>query len=170
MDDYKIALIHGDNFEDRGLIDGKLEYCGEISKDSLHVVNLLNYAKQNFPDISIFQQLSVRHQPEIISYFLTKLGYVVFLNMTRYDSEHLKKYGKFGMFLLPDKLTDNQKEALNDFCSSISNFDISINYDLSIDTGILDSKTIQGFNHEKPIDLLNVYLNRINTNDINCQK
>jgi len=82
----------------------------------------------------------------------------------------MKKYGKFGMFLLPDKLTDNQKEALNDFCSSISNFDISINYDLSIDTGILDSKTIQGFNHEKPIDLLNVYLNRINTNDINCQK
>lgn len=170
MDNYKIAFIHGDNFKDKGLIDGKFEVCGENSKDSLHVMNLLDYANLNFPEVSIFQKLSIRHQPEVISYFMTKLGIIVFLNMTKYDDEHLRKYGRSGMFMLPDELTDKQKESLIEFAKSIENFDIMINYDLSIDTGILDSKTIQGFNHETPQELIDIYLKRVNSKDSSNQK
>ena len=170
MDNYKIALIHSDSFEDRGLMDGQFEVCGEINKDSLHVMNLLDYANNKFSEMSIFQKLSVRHQPEVVSYFLTKLGIIVFLNMTKYDNEHLKKYGKMGMLLLPDELTDRQKDTLIKFAEKISDFDIYINYDLSIDTGILDSKTIQGFNHETPRELIDIYFKRLNKKDSIIQK
>lgn len=72
------------------------------------------------------------------------------------------------MFLLPDQLTEKQQTSLIEFAKNIENFDIMINYDISIDTGILDSKTIQGFNHETPLELINVYLKRINNkNNIN---
>lgn len=170
MNDYKIAFIHGDSFEEKGLIDGSIEFCGNNNKDSLHVANLLDFAKKNFPEISVFNQLSIRHQPEVVSYFLTRLGIVVFLNMTKYDSKHLRKYGKMGMLLLPDELTDKQKESLIKFAESISDFEILINYDLSIETGILDSKTIQGFNNETPKELLDIYFKRINKKDSNIQK
>jgi len=170
MNDYKIAFIHGDNFEEKGLMNGNIEFCGNNSKDSLHVASLLNYAKKNFPEISVFNQLSIKHQPEVVSYFLTRLGMVVFLNMTKYDSEHLRKYGKMGMFLLPDELTDGQKKALISFSESISDFEVFISYNLSIETGILDSKTIHGFNHETPNELLDIYFKRINKEDSNIQK
>lgn len=170
MSDYKISFIHGNNFLEKGLLDGSIEFCGETTIDSLHVVNLLNYANQKFPEVSIFNQLSIRHQPEVVSYFLTKLGIVVFLNMTKYDSEHLNKYGKMGMFLLPDELTDKQRESLISFAESISEFEVSINYDLSIEMGILDSKSIQGFNHETPKELFDIYFQRINKKDSNIQK
>ena len=168
MDNYKIAFIHGNNFEEKGLIDGEIVNYGKYNVDSLHVQNLLDYANKNFKEYSIFQKLSIRHQPEVVSYFLTKLGIIVFLNMTKYDDKHLKKYGKSGMFLLPDQLTEKQQTSLIEFAKNIENFDVMINYDISIDTGILDSKTIQGFNHETPLELINVYLKRINNkNNIN---
>lgn len=61
---------------------------------------------------------------------------------------------------MPDELTEKQAESLKEFAKTISDFDISINYDLFIDNGILDSKMIQSTNHESPLDLVNVYLNR----------
>lgn len=160
MDNYKIAFINGNNFEDRNIIDGGIDYYGEIDSDSLHVMSLLEYAKNNFSDIPVFNQLTIRHQPEVVAYFLTRIGIIVFLNMTRYDEQHLKRYGKMGMLMMPDKLTDNQIEALNQFVEEISDFSIVVNYDLSIDTGMLDSKSIQGFAGEKPKDIIETYLER----------
>lgn len=166
MDDYKIAFIHGDNYIEKGLLDGQIEFCGKYDKDSLHVINLLDYAKEKFSEETIFEKLTSRHQPEVISYFLAKMGIIVFLNMTKYDEEHLRKYKKSGMFLMPDELTEKQKESLISFCSRISDFNIIINYDLTIDMGLLDSKTIMGFNHETPLELINTYFERINENKI----
>ena len=159
MDNYKIAFINGNNFEDRNIIDGKIDYYGEIDSDTLHVMSLLEYAKNNFSDIPVFNQLNIRHQPEVVAYFLTKIGVAVFFNMTRYDASHLKKYGKLGMLMLPDELTDKQKEALYQFAENISDFSISVHYDLNIDTGILSSKTIQGMNNETPKEIIDVYMN-----------
>ena len=160
MDNYKIAFINGNNFEDRNLVDGQIDYFGEIGNDTLHIMNLLEYAKNNFSDIPVFNQLTIRHQPEVVAYFLTRIGIIVFFNMTRYDENHLKKYGRNGMFMLPDELTDKQIESLKEFTENISNFSISVNYDLNIDTGILDSKSIQGFNNETPKEIVNIYLER----------
>jgi len=160
MDNYKIAFIHGENFENKGLSDGSIELYGDITKDSLHVAYLLDYAKKRFSDIPIFDRLTIRHQPEIVAYFLTKLGIIVFFNMTKYEENHIKRYGKNGMLMLPETLTEKQKEALKKLAADISDFNISINYDLTLD-GILDSKTIQGFNHETPSELIEIYLKRI---------
>lgn len=166
MDKYKIALIYGDNFIEQGKEEGRIEYCGEIENDSLHVVSLLNFAKDNFPEIPVFQQLSIRHQPEVVAYFLTRLGIIVFFNMTKYDDNHMKKYGRNGMFMMPDELTPKQEEALKEFSESINNFKCSINYDLTIDTGILDSKIIQSLNHETSNDIIDIYLQRKQENKI----
>lgn len=72
----------------KDLIDGEIVNYGKYNVDSLHVQNLLDYANKNFKEYSIFQKLSIRHQPEVVSYFLTKLGIIVFLNMTKYDDKH----------------------------------------------------------------------------------
>ncbi len=163
MDNYKITFIHGNQFENKHLLDGEIENCGICDEDSLHIVNLVNYAQKTFPEFSLFQKLTIRHQPEVISYFLTRLGIIVFLNMTRYDEKNLRTYGKMGTFLLPDELTEKQVESLKKFAESISDFDVSINYNLSIDSGILDSKMIQSHNHETPLELVEIYLNRTKT-------
>lgn len=160
MDKYKIALIYGNNFVEKGIEEGKIDYCGEMGSDSLHVVSLLNYAKEKFSEIPVFQQLSIRHQPEVIAYFLTRLGIIVFFNMTKYDENHIKKYGRNGMFMMPDELTPKQEESLKEFTKSINDFKCSINYDLTIDTGILDSKIIQSLNHETSNEIVDIYLER----------
>lgn len=160
MDKYKIALIYGDDFINKGKEDGEIDYCGEIDSDSLHVVSLLNYAKENFPEIQVFQQLSIRHQPEVVAYFLTQLGIIVFFNMTKYDDTHIKRYGRNGMFMMPDQLTPKQTESLKEFSKSINDFKCLINYDLTIDSGILDSKIIQSLNHETSNEIVDIYLER----------
>lgn len=141
-------------------MDGNIEFIGAIEKDSLHVVSLLEYAQNTFSQLPIFNQLTIRHQPEIIAYFLTRMGIAVFFNMTRYDENNLKKYGKTGMLMLPDQLTQKQETSLKEFSQSISDFSICINYDLTIESGILDSKMIQGCNHEKPLELLECYFEK----------
>lgn len=160
MNHYKITFIHGNQFENKGLSDGLIENYGIYDEDSLHIVNLTEYANKRFPEYSIFKQLTVRHQPEVAAYFLTQLGIVVFLNMTKYDEKNLQAYGKMGTFLFPDELTEKQVESLKEFAKTISDYDVSINYDLFIDNGILDSKMIQSTNRESPLELVNIYLNR----------
>ena len=66
IDKHKIIFIHGDKFTEKGLEDGKIEFCGSYEEDNLHSSNLLTYAKEKFPEIPIFDQLNVRHQPEVI--------------------------------------------------------------------------------------------------------
>ena len=160
MEHYKITFIHGDQFENKGLFDGLIENYGIYGEDSLHIANLTEYANKMFPEYSVFKQSTIRHQPEVASYLFTQLGIIVFLNMTRYDEKNLQKYGKMGTFLLPDELTKKQEESLKEFAKTISDFDVSLNYDLFIDNGLLDSKMIQSSNHESPLELVNVYLNR----------
>ncbi len=160
MNEYKIAFIYGNNDESKGMVDGKIEFYGSMNSDALHIAYLLDYAKTKFPEMKIFDMLTIRHQPEIVAYFLTKLGITVFFNMTKYDSNNLKKYGKMGMLMVPDQLSSAQIESLKKFTTEINDFDIIINYDLSIDTGILDSKMIRSFDHETPLELINIYLER----------
>ena len=167
IDKYKIVFIHGDQFKEKGLEDGKIEFCGAYEEDNLHSFNLLTYAKEKFSEMPIFNQLNVRHQPEVIAYFLTKLGIMVFLNSTKYDEISLKKYGRSGIFLMPDSPTEKQQNTLLELTNTMSSFDTSINYNLLMEDGILNSKQISNINQEKPIDLANKYLKKINTKDEN---
>ena len=62
-----------------------------------------------------------------------------------------------------DNPTDKQKETLKEFSRSISNFNVEIGYDLSIDQGYLDSKCIQMLDNESPEELVNTYLNNVSS-------
>lgn len=167
MNENKIALIYDHDDINKGFTDGQIEFYGNMEQDSLHIAYLLDYARSKFPEIPIFQQLTLRHQPEVAAYFLTRLGMIVFLNMTKYDPEHLKKYGKMGMLMLPDQMTPAQIESLKQFVADIQDFDISIHYNLSIDMGMLDAKTIIGLNHETPMELMNLYFERVSEKNRN---
>lgn len=161
MDNYKVAFIYGEDLEDKGLLDGSIEQYGDMKKDSLHVAYLLDYAKEHFGEMPIFNRLTIKHQPELVAYFLNQLGIIVFFNMTKYDENYIKKHGKDAMLMLPDNLTDKQKDTLRKLAEDISDFNLLINYDITLDTGILDSKTIQGSDNETPSELIEIYLKRV---------
>lgn len=164
IDSYKGALIHGAGHSERGINDGELETLGLLDgEDNFHSKVLLDYAKEKYPDVGIFNKLTIRHQPEVIAYFLTRLGDIVFLNITRYDEKSLSRYGRSGILLMCDNPTDKQKETLKEFSRSISNFNVEIGYDLSIDQGYLDSKCIQMLDNESPEELVNTYLNNVSS-------
>lgn len=48
----------------------------------------------------------------MIAYFLVKMGHIVFFNTTKYDEDNLRKYDRTGFFMLPNHLTEKQKECL----------------------------------------------------------
>ena len=51
MNHYKITFIHGNQFENKGLSDGLIENYGIYDEDSLHIVNLTEYANKRFQSI-----------------------------------------------------------------------------------------------------------------------
>lgn len=102
MDNYKIAIIYGNNDDKRNIKDGSIELLGKQTQDDLHIMNLINYLNEKYSDVDFFKQITIRHMPEIPSYFITQFGHAVFLNMTK----NVQKYGKCGMFLMPDNISD----------------------------------------------------------------
>ena len=99
MDSYKIAFIHQ---------NATIDYVGSNTTDDTHSVHLLEYAKNNYPEVSIFKKLNYRHTPETISYFYTLLGDVIFLNTTK----DVERHGYTGLFIFPQKITEEQKRIL----------------------------------------------------------
>lgn len=145
IDDAKVALIYED----------KIEYLGN-NKDSeeMHNMCLLDYAKTHFPLDPIFSKLNIRHRPETISYFYTLKGISVFLNITNYDENNIKKYGKTGILLVPNEVSKDQIISLKKFSKEISDFDLMIINDSKLVDGMLEHKTLRGFNNETPEELL----------------
>ncbi len=164
MDDYKIAIIYGKDDEKNHTKDGMIHYYGKVCDDYFHNVYLLNYTKEYYPDTPIFQSLNPRHPKEIIAYFLVKMGHIVFFNTTRYEEKNFKKYGKLGLLMLPDVLTEKQKAALIQFSQNIPDFQILISYRLKIENGLLDSNTYQSVHHETPEEMIRNYLEQKETN------
>lgn len=159
MDDYKIAFIYGNDNMNESLKNGSIHYYGEVSKGKIHSMHLLDYTAEYYPEVSIFKQLNVRHQPEVIAYFLVRMGHIVFFNTTKYDEDNLRKYGRTGFFMLPDTLTEKQQEYIGLFAKQISDYNIFITYDIEMIDGILDSKTYNSVERVTPIELIKNYIN-----------
>lgn len=118
---------------------------------------MLDYTKEYYPQVPIFKQLNPRHQPEVIAYFLVKMGHIVFFNTTKYDEDNLRKYGRTGFFMLPNHLTEKQKECLENFTEQISNYNIFITYNIEMLDGILDSSTYNSVENVTPKELITKY-------------
>lgn len=158
MDSYKIAFIYGEDDEKNNFSDGQIHMVGEMEDGSLHSKILLDYAKEYYPDMSIFKQLNPRHQPEVIAYFLVRMGHIVFFNTTKYDEENMKNYGKLGFFMMPDTITKKQVDSLIRFSKNISDFNVFITHHIEMTDGLLDSMTCHSTEKIEPEQLVRQYL------------
>ncbi len=75
MDNYKLAFIYGTNEPNKQILDGKIEYIGEIA---------------------VFKNMNVRYQPEAVGYVYTLLGHALFFNTTSHRKDTFERYGKTG--------------------------------------------------------------------------
>lgn len=156
MENYKVAIIYGKDDPTRNIKEGQIETFGNIDDGELHVTSLLRYAKEKYSDIAVFQQLSLRHTPETVAYFLTLFGHIVFLNQTS------KSSGRKGTFMFPNEIKGEGKEALYDFTDSLTGYAVDVFYDLNIDGGIVDGEALYCEN-ETPREMLQQYFEKKKT-------
>ena len=144
MDYFKVAIIK---------MNGKCDMVG-TDVEELHSQCLLDYANNNY-DAKIFKKLNFRHRAEVISYFLTQLGDIVFLNTTK----DVEKYGYIGVLMLPRNITNVQRDSLDQFLEKISMFNICLVTDLYLDGGILQANELYPISDETPSSLVQRYFN-----------
>ena len=107
----KVYIIHG-NENPYLKEDGSIDVIGDcFDKYLLHSTTLLEYARKNYKNDNIFNKLTYKHSPELISYFYTKYGDIVMLNTTKEDDIKLNR--KINLVLLmPNDVSDKQKSVL----------------------------------------------------------
>lgn len=151
MDMYKLAIIYGDNGYKSDDNFGKIDKFGDINDDLLHSACLLRFGKEKFPEVGVFNKLTFHHEPDVISYFFTKLGHAVFINSTSNGV-------KMGILLLPAQISDDFRNVLYKFAEEIEGYSVALAYDLEIVNGLLESKSIQDSIKKQGLkNLLDVY-------------
>jgi len=158
MDNYKFAVIYGNEDCEKNIEDGKIEKYGDIKlSDFNHIDYLLEFIDSKFHDVNMFKTLNNRHTPEIAAFLISRFGHTIFLNATK----DAKKYGKSGIFIMPDKISKKQKEAIYSFFEEIKDFSITIIYNLKIVDGILDGISLAPINKEESKKLLNSFFVKV---------
>ena len=157
----KVYIIHGK--ENPYLkIDGSIDALGDCNDNYLlHSEALLDYAKKNYTNAKIFEKLTYKHNPELISFFYTRYGDIVILNTFR--EEDIKLNRKISLILLmPNDVSDKQKSVLYNVISNFDGYNIEILYDLDIVDGLLDGKDLSLERGKSCTDLLDIYFNNLN--------
>ncbi len=153
----KIVFIYGDEKLEKGIIEGKIEGVGDINDDYFHATTLINFAKEKYPEVKAFNSLNNRHRPETVSYFYTAFfNHIVFLNISSVRNNVLQKRG---VFLMPNDITERQKQSLYEFSDEISDYEVGIYYDLELKDGVLDEKGISSTSNETPRQLIDRLFN-----------
>lgn len=162
MDNYKFAVIYGKDDNEKDIQAGKIEKYGNIELGDLnHIDYLLEYIDNKFSNVDMFKALNNRHTPEIAAFLISRLGNVVFLNATK----NAKRYGKSGIFIMPDEISDKQKEALYSFYEEIKDFSITIIYNLKIVDGFLDGVNLAPVNREDSKKILDSFFEKVTTEE-----
>lgn len=115
--------------------NGNINYLGLDFSFSFHDECLIDYAKDKYPKVALFENIDYIDQPLVIVYYLTKLRNIVFTNVSVDDE-------KRGMLYIPDSLTDKQIKPLNDLMSKIMDFKVYIEYDLHYDDMVMSSEMV----------------------------
>lgn len=164
MENYKFAIFYGDENKKKEMQDGKVEKFGNILlEDFNHIHYLIEYIDNNFSDIPLFKSLNKRHSPEIAAFLISRLGNIVFLNVT----QNIKRFGKSGIFVMPDKITEKQKTTLYYFLEEIKDFSITIIYKLKIVDGILDGDNLVQGDKDNSKNLLDSFFSKLSENEKN---
>lgn len=164
MDDYKITILYGNNDSVKNIKKGTFENIGNMKTDTdiPHIQLFLDYINNLYKDVKMFDILNERHSPETAAFLISRLGNIVFLNITK---EH-KKYGKLGIFIMPDHIDYIMQEQLLKLSETIKDFSISIYYDLEVKDGLLDSKIISFVDSKTPKEVLTAFFKKNNENEI----
>ena len=132
--DVKAAIINPYD-EDALLAAGNIVYLkpDEDDENFWHSALLIEYGRRVYGDSSIFGVLSNgMYLDDVPVYFLVEeFGNVVFL-----DTSH-KRYGKCGLLFLPSSLDFEQEEKLHDFLDGLRNYQITANYNMKLEDGIV---------------------------------
>lgn len=155
-DKFKLAIIYGMNNEKKEIYDGKIEFYGDITTDASHIKTILAPSIEKYPEMKIFSQLNYLYSPEIPAYFHTKLGNIVLFDFTKYH-DGVARYGHNCLLLMPNLITDKQKETLLNLARDLENYYMIISYDLKLVDGIIESQDLVSKNLEKPVQLLERY-------------
>lgn len=154
----KIVFICGNEKLDKGITDGKTIYVGDINDDYFHSTTLLNFAKENYPEVNIFANLNRNHMPTTIAYFYTSIfNHIVFLNISSNRKNEIQKRGSF---LMPNNITEKQKESLYQFLDEIRDYEIGIHYNLELNDGTIDDVSISSTRNETPRELFDKFFDR----------
>ncbi len=125
----KIAIIHGDE------LDGKIDYiCCNLENEKIHIAMMLDYLKTHYLEDEFLQKSNLYTSINSIALYLCRKGNIIFLNTTSYSKEMLNKHGRSGIIMMPEKITENQKESLYEFKEKISKMnEIQIWYNITSD-------------------------------------
>lgn len=162
MDQYKIAMIYGEDSIEHQTQDGQIEYFGNaLDENTLHITTFVDdIIAKKYSDVNLLKKITWRHQPEVPAFFLSKMfNHSIFLNTT----SDIEKYGKTGMFILSDQLSDKQQESLLAFCKTIHDYNIKICYQLELNEGLIDSRNFgnDGVEKHTPLELMEYYLENV---------
>ncbi len=168
MDEYRLALICGNIEETDKLKDGMTIKLGKLGIEDLHGAILLDFAEQHYPNIPWLERYRNSYHAEVIAYFYTLMGYIVFFNTTKEN----KKYGNNGLFMMPRKITPKQEASLQKLASELNGYDVDLVYHLHVADGLVDGEVIsKSKNLKTPSQLVSHYLsNFVQKEEENCKK
>lgn len=118
MEEIKLAIINGENSE----LDGKINCFYIDEQESYHSTILSEYIKENYGTNKELENLDLNNANSIML-FLREQGNIVFANDTTYKNGMPDRHGKTGFFVMPDFLSDNQKESLQEFNKMVQDYD-----------------------------------------------
>ncbi len=115
--------------------NGQTSYLGYDFSFSFHDACLIDFLQKKYAGCDLFKKINYMQTPSLPIYYLNKLGYVVFTNVSVYEE-------KRGMLYMPDSLTDKQIKSLKKLLKKIWDFNVYVEYDLVYDDFVLSSEFI----------------------------
>lgn len=125
----KIAIIDGNE------LDGKIDYITcNLETEKIHIAMMLDYLKTHYLEDEFLQNCNIYTSINSIALYLSRKGNIIFLNTTSYSKEMLSKHGRNGILIMPNKITENQKESLQELKEKLSKLnELQIWYDITED-------------------------------------
>ena len=137
VDDYRVVVITGKNDKSDDL-DGEMRFVGPTSEYDFHIDCLLDYAKNRYPDVKVFQRMNDRFSPCVPIFFLAWLNSIVYINMSS------ERAGRCGTLYMPDEISEKQKEVLLELSKSFPQLNVNIVYNMYLD----DDGSVKGTDFE----------------------
>lgn len=120
IENLKIALIYGDRNVDGVNRDGEIERIYKDEQDIPHFYYMRYFLQTHFLDEKVIQDVISKSDVNSIFFELQKIGHIAFAENTSV-SEH-----KTGLFYMPEKITDKQRQSLEKFRQQLENEDYTV--------------------------------------------